>query len=100
MDNLGFLGKFKKGSSTLDIQLTLFQFTEEDLIFIYSPYLDLTGYGKTENEAIESFKETLLEFINYTDHKKTLEKELIRLGWKVIKKRRKPNSDENRIKSS
>lgn len=56
---------------------------EEGINYIYSPALDLTGYGKNVKEAKESFEVTLKEFIDYTDNKKTIFDELEHLGWLV-----------------
>ncbi len=67
-------------------------FEEENVHFIYSPALDLTGYGKTEEEAQQSVKEALDQFFDYTTNKKTIEQELRRLGWKIQKNRSKAPS--------
>lgn len=57
---------------------------------IYAPALDLFGYGKTKKEAKESFEITLDEFVRYTVNKGTLIPELKRLGWEVLKSKKKP----------
>jgi len=66
--------------------LPIITFQEENIFFIYTPALDLTGYGNTEDEARLSFEETLDQFLNYSTNKDTLVDELKRLGWKVSKK--------------
>ena len=50
---------------------------------VFSPALDVFGYGNTEKEARGSFNETLEEFLRYTSNKGTLHTELLRLGWKA-----------------
>lgn len=67
------------------IRLSLVEFKEDNNIIIYSPALDLNGYGKTEEEAIKSFTVTLSEFVKYTSNKKTIDQVLISLGWKKRK---------------
>lgn len=64
--------------------LPLIQFQEDQVFFVYSPSLDLTGYGYTPEEAASSFQETLDFFIEHTTRNQNLEKELQRLGWKVL----------------
>ncbi len=61
--------------------LSLIQFKEKKNIIVYSPGLEITGYGLTESEARSSFEITLQEFLRYTIKKNTLRKELERLGW-------------------
>ena len=44
-------GKYQNKSSIVKVQLLLFHFTDENNVhFIYSPHLDLTGYG-TDQEV-------------------------------------------------
>ncbi len=61
--------------------LSIIQFKEGKNIILYSPSLEITGYGATETDAKKSFEVTLQEFLRYTIKKKTLRKELERLGW-------------------
>ncbi len=65
--------------------------------YVYSPALDITGYGLTQEEARESFETILHEFIVYTHNKKTIFKELENLGWAVNRKKKRvvsPNFEE------
>jgi hypothetical protein len=73
------------GKKKVEISLALFSYKEGEVHVIYSPALDLFGYGKTEKEAENSFEITIEEFIRYTVNKNTLFKELKRLGW-IIKR--------------
>ncbi len=68
---------------TVEIGLSLLAYLDEGLHVIFSPALDLFGYGNTEKEARASFDETLEEFLRYTTNKGTLQAELLRLGWKA-----------------
>jgi len=80
-------GNFKNNRGGVTFNLPVITFQEEDAFFVYSPALDLTGYGKTEEEAKASFDETLGQFFDYSTNKKTLFRELEKLGWKVSKKK-------------
>lgn len=84
--NLGHASQYKDGHNWIDVKLSLIEFEEEGLHFIYSPALDLTGYGKTEDAAKESYNLDMEEFLKYTSNKKTVFQELERLGWTISKK--------------
>ena len=51
MEDLTFNTTYKSKTEIVEIGLNLFQFKEEGIQFIYSPDLDLSGYGKTTREA-------------------------------------------------
>lgn len=74
----------------LQILVSLYEFQEKNMFYIYCAPLDLYGYGINEVDARNSFNIVLAEFFKYTINKKTFEKELTRLGWKITKSRRKP----------
>jgi hypothetical protein len=57
--------------------------------FLYSPALDLTGYGETFEAAKRSFEFTLDEFIKYTHTKNTIFDELEHLGWLVNRRKKR-----------
>lgn len=63
-------------------------FEQGGCTIIYSPTLELYGYGQTVEEAKESLETNLTEFVNYTLNKGTFTEELERLGWQV-KRRQK-----------
>lgn len=92
-----FRASFENGSRLIDVGLKLFIWEDDGLTFIYSPSLDLTGYGPSEQEARASFEITLQEFINYTSNKDTVFEELEHLGWTVNRKKKRvhaPNEDQ------
>ena len=81
--NLLFPGSYIDKNNLLDISITLIEFKDEDdVFFVYSPHLDLSGYGKTKTDARKSFSIVVDDFLSYTHNKKTLYKELQKLGWK------------------
>ena len=62
---------------------------EDAIHYAMSPSLDITGYGRTEEEAQKSFEVMAHEFMLYTHRKKTIYTELERLGWTINKKKRR-----------
>ena len=86
-----FQGKLQSTSTLIKVKLLLFHFEDENKInFIYSPHLDLTGYGNDTEEAKKSFKIVLEDFVDYTMKKKTLGKVLSELGWTLTGSSKKP----------
>ena len=86
---------FKKGiqkdSSLISVRLLLIYFKDENKVnFIYSPHLDLTGYGNTLPEAKASFEIVFDDFIDYTIKKKTIGHILTKLGWQLKGSLKKP----------
>jgi len=83
MAKLTFTENLERGKSGINTKLSLLSFKEDGAYIIYSPALDLSGYGNTEEEAKESFQVVLEEFITYCMNKKTFYEELKRLGWHI-----------------
>lgn len=71
------------------VKLSLFIYIDDKVNVVYSPALDMYGYGYDENEARESFIVTLNEYITYTTHKKTLHADLTKYGWHLHKRAHK-----------
>lgn len=66
-------------------------FMEEDAQWIaYCPPLEITTYADSLEEAKEAFVDALQIFLEEMIERKTLEKELIRLGWTLTKSRYRP----------
>ncbi len=81
-------GEFENNKEKVVFRLLLISFKDENNVhFVYSPHLDLTGYGNSEEDAKSSFEIVLEDFIDYTSKKKTLHKVLTTLGWKVKSKK-------------
>jgi hypothetical protein len=87
---LNVKGNFSNKAGQIKFNLPLISFQEDNLYFIYSPALDVTGYGSTEQDARDSFQEAISQFFDYTTNKKTFEAELKKLGWKFNKKQSVP----------
>ena len=86
------------------VGLSLIEFKEEDVTIIYSPALDLNGYGYSKIDAKNSFSEALHEFFRYTSNNKTLDKVLKKLGWSIKGSKKKPKfnhpKDSELVKSN
>lgn len=78
------------GNAHYNIILTLLEFEEDNNTIIYSPALDISGYGNNHEEAKKSFGIALEEFVNYTNNKKTLESYLEKMGWSILGSKKKP----------
>lgn len=77
------MSKLIYSKNKIKLELLLISFKDENNIyFVYSPHLDLTGYGHTQDEAKKSFKIALDDFMEYTIEMDTLPKVLSKLGWK------------------
>ncbi|MBR9854090.1 MAG: hypothetical protein GYB37_05850 [Algicola sp.] len=88
-----FEGDYSNKSGNVKVKLFLVHFIDEGGIhFIYSPHLDLSGYGNTEADAKESFKIVFEDFVDYTLKKKTIGKVLKSLGWKLKGTMKRPKN--------
>ncbi len=86
-----FQGDYKNKTGEVSVNLLLIHFKDENGInFIYSPHLDLTGYGNNLKEAKKSFEIVFEDFIDYTLKKRTLGRVLSNLGWKLKGTFKKP----------
>jgi len=81
-------GHFNQAKGFVHINLALISFKENDVTIIYSPALDLSGYGNTVDEAKRSFEINLEEFIRYTTNKGSFFAELEKHGWKISKRKK------------
>lgn len=91
MSKLVYDGELKNDNSNIKVRLILFYFIDEYKYHIlYSPHLDLSGYGKNLSEAKESFNISLADFFDYTTKKKTLYKLLQKYGWKFKAAKKSP----------
>lgn len=92
---------FNNEADNVNVKVVVLYFMEKDVHIVYSPHLDVSGYGKTEADAKSSFNLCLGEFLDYSTKKKSLHNELVKLGWTLksgtAKKPRKivaPSFDE------
>ena len=79
-----FESEYKNKSRLVKVRLFLVHFEDENNIhIIYSPHLDLSGYGDSLDKAKKSFGIVYEDFIDYTLKKKTIAKVLTDLGWEL-----------------
>jgi len=88
MGEMRVQGHFNQAKGFVHINLALISFKENDVTIIYSPALDLSGYGNTVDEAKRSFEINLEEFIRYTTNKGSFFAELEKYGWKISKRKK------------
>jgi len=94
MSKTHFKASYSKGKYKINIGLSLYSWKDDDIYYIYSPALDITGYGKTVEEANKSFKITLDEFVTYTYNKNTIFDVLEQLGWTVNRKKKRVHAPD------
>lgn len=63
----------KKG---VKLNISVISFVEEKTHIVFCPALDMSGYGTTEDEAFESLKVSIKEYLDYTLKKSLLSKTL------------------------
>lgn len=90
MKNRGSIsGTIPVKNGYVKVNLPLIRFEEDGCQIAYCPALDISGYGKSADEAFESFKISLEEFFRYVTNKKTFEKEMERMGWTISHNRQR-----------
>lgn len=81
----------KTHRQNIEVTVDIIEYQEEDIFYVYSPALDLIGYGQNDQEARQSWEVILEEYLDYALNKKTLIKDLQSRGWVVKgKKQFKP----------
>ena len=83
MSTLQFKGDIGLSDGMFRVGLSLIEFKEDDVTIIYSPALNLSGYGYNPDEAMNSFHIAIHEFFRYTHNKKTFNEVMKELGWSI-----------------
>ena len=86
MKKVNVSGNWKDGKTTVKVKLPVMLFEEDKVQIAYTPVLDLSGYGKSEEEAFLSLEVVLKEYFSYSIRKNTLIEDLKAHGWTVRKK--------------
>ena len=81
-------GKWNDGIATVRVNLPVMLFEEDGVQIAYIPVLDLSGYGKSEEEAFSSLEVVIKEYFSYGLKKNTLVDDLKLHGWTIRKKTR------------
>ena len=79
-------GNWKVEKTDVKVQLPVMVFLEDKAHIAYIPVLDLSGYGNSEKEALDSLDIVLNDYFSYGIRKKTLLDDLKAHGWKIEKK--------------
>ena len=97
MSKIHYDGKIGFPDRLFHVELSLIEFNEDNVTIIYSPALNLSGYGYNPEEARDSFNTVLHEFFRYTSAKKTINTVLTELGWSITtgKKQSKVKAPSN-----
>lgn len=77
------MDKIKVTTEGVKSELAVFLFKEDDNYIAYSPALDLAGYGKTEEDARDSFNIVLKGYFDYALKEGTLYQDLKEHGWNI-----------------
>ncbi len=93
MSTLHFNGQIGFPGYVFQVGLSLIEFNENDVTIVYSPALNISGYGYNSDEAKNSFNIALHEFFQYTNNKKTFDKVLKELGWTFKGSKKKPKME-------
>ena len=81
----------------IELKVAVLLIEEGESIVAYCPALELSSYGKTEEEAKEYFKDALDLFIKDTVEMGTLEKNLLKFGWILKSSNYEPPRIENQV---
>jgi hypothetical protein len=89
-----FAAEYTVQDGKVMVDLTVCIWEENGITYVYSPALDMTGYGNSKKEAKKSFEIMFREFVDYTDKKRTLFDELEHLGWTVNRKKKRMHAPD------
>lgn len=75
------MNKIDISNNYIKVCLDIFAYRENRVQMMYSPALDLCGYGYTADEAKKSFETTVTEYLRYALENNTLHEDLNAHGW-------------------
>ena len=94
-----FHGEMRHRQTDVNVNLEVLIFMEDNVYIAYSPALDISAFGETEDQAKEEFGNNMRSYITYCMNKKTLLQDLKAHGWTVKSKNRiKAPTEEQLIK--
>lgn len=97
--SLIFHGEMHHCQADINVNLEVLLFKEDDVYIAYSPALDISAFGKTEEDAKKEFDNNMRSYITYCMNKKTLFQDLRAHGWTVKSRNRiKAPTEEQLIK--
>jgi predicted RNase H-like HicB family nuclease len=75
--------KIRRTQNAVMTSVDVLLFQEDKYFVAYCPALEVSSYGKSEQEAKLAFDEALDIFIQETEKKGSFEKALLKLGWSL-----------------
>ena len=69
-------------NNRVDFDLTLIGFEEDNQFIFYSPALELYAYGDDQEDAKQSFGETVELYFDFVLSENTFERDWLKLGWR------------------
>jgi len=78
----------RKIANKFDARIPVLFFEEDDKIVVYSPALDLSTFGKTEEQAKKRFAEAAMIFMDEIVEMGTVDEVLEECGWKKVARQR------------
>lgn len=75
--------KIMQSDQEIIINLEVFIIKEDKYYTAYSPALEISGYGSSIEKAKSSFETEVKIFLDETNKRGTLEKYLLKNGWKL-----------------
>ncbi len=83
------------GENVLELKLNILVFQEDNFFLAYCPSLNLSSYGDSIQDAKDAFDEIMQSYIQDTQSRGTLTKDLVSLGWRleIINHRAEPPSE-------
>lgn len=79
----GYVGP--DGAATVEASVEVQLIKDGNYIVSYCPALELSSFGKDEEEAKKAFEEALVIFFDDLHKRGTLERVLLNLGWRLRK---------------
>lgn len=83
MAYLKLKGEFNHKDKTIKFKLDIYMFKEGRLYIVYSPALDMSAYGDTEDDAKNAFEGVLESSFKYALNKNTFKEDLVKHGWDI-----------------
>jgi|ERR1035437_1241868 nitrogen fixation protein len=87
---MGIVNKIIQMKNSLALNIDIFVVKEDKYFVAFCPALDLSAYADTSKKALESFKTEVKIFLDETHKLGTLEKYLLKNGWRLQQSKYEP----------
>ena len=82
---MAVVNSIERGENSIVVKIEVHFFEEGDYVVAYCPALELSSYGDNEVEAKAAFEEVLQIYLDETESRRSLERNLLSLGWTLKK---------------